>query len=59
MAIASLLEPGTIAVVVAAWGLLEWTFVVILAGLAGAVGAVFLFMVGTFFVNPGRRKRST
>lgn len=59
MAIASLLEPGTIAVVVAAWGLLEWTFVVILAGLAGVVGAVFLFMVGTLFVNPGRRKRST
>lgn len=43
----------------AAWGLLEWTFVVILVGLAGTVGAIFLFMVGTLFVNPGRRKRST
>ncbi|MGH2589862.1 MAG: hypothetical protein ACRDGW_03585 [Actinomycetota bacterium] len=44
---------------VAAWGLLEWTFVAILVGLAGAVGAIFLFMLGTLFVNPGRRKRAT
>ena len=50
---------GTIAFVIADWGLLEWTFVVILLGLAGAVGAVFLFLLGTLFVNPGRRKRST
>ena len=42
----------------AAWGLLEWTFVVILLGLTGAVGLAFLYMVGTLFVNPGRRKRS-
>jgi hypothetical protein len=33
--------------------------VIILLGLAGAVGAAFLFLVGTLFVNPGRRKRST
>jgi hypothetical protein len=45
--------------VTGAWGLLEWTCVIILLGLAGAVGAVFLFLVGTLFVNPGRRKRST
>jgi hypothetical protein len=45
--------------VVGAWGLLEWIFVIILFGLAGAVGAAFLFLVGTLFVNPGRRKRST
>ena len=44
---------------VGAWGLLEWIFVIILLGLAGAVGAAFLVLVGTFFVNPGRRKRST
>jgi hypothetical protein len=44
--------------VIGAWGLLEWTFAVILVGLAGAVGAVFLFLVGTLFVNPGRRDRS-
>lgn len=50
---------GTIDVVIAEWGLLEWTFAIILVGLAGAVGAVFLFLVGTLFVNPGRRKRST
>lgn len=41
-----------------AWGLLEWTFVFLLVGLTGAVGVAFLFMVGTLFVNPGRRKRS-
>jgi hypothetical protein len=44
--------------VIAAWGLLEWVFVGILVGLTGAVGIAFLFMVGTLFVNPGRRKRS-
>lgn len=43
---------------VAAWGLLEWFFVLVLLGLTGAVGLAFLFMVGTLFVNPGRRKRS-
>ena len=42
----------------AAWGLLEWTFAFLLAGLTGAVGLAFLYMVGTLFVNPGRRKRS-
>ncbi|HZP90311.1 MAG TPA: hypothetical protein VFC04_04870 [Actinomycetota bacterium] len=40
-----------------AWGLLEWTFVVILVGLTGAVGLVFLYLVGRLFVNPGRRPR--
>lgn len=44
---------------IGAWGLLEWIFVIILLGLVGAVGAAFLFLVGTLFVNPGRRKRST
>jgi hypothetical protein len=43
---------------VLAWGLLEWTFVVILVGLTGAVGLAFLYFVGQLFVNPGRRKRS-
>jgi hypothetical protein len=49
---------GSMVPVLAAWGLLEWTFVVILVGLTGAVGLAFLYMVGTLFVNPGRRKRS-
>jgi len=44
--------------VLAAWGLLEWAFALLLVGLTGAVGLVFLYMVGTLFVNPGRRKRS-
>lgn len=42
----------------AAWGLLEWTFALALVGLTGAVGLAFLYMVGSLFVNPGRRKRS-
>ena len=42
----------------AVWGLLEWAFVAILVGLTGAVGLAFLYMVGSLFVNPGRRKRS-
>ncbi len=42
----------------AAWGLLEWVFLAILVALTGAVGLAFLYMVGTLFVNPGRRKRS-
>ena len=42
----------------AAWGLLEWTFVLLLVGLTGAVGLAFLYMVWTLFVNPGLRKRS-
>lgn len=44
---------------IAAWGPLEWTFVVILVGLTGVVGLAFLYMVVALFVNPGRRKRST
>ena len=43
---------------IAAWGLLEWFFALLLVGLTGAVGLVFLYMVGRLFVNPGRRKRS-
>ena len=44
--------------VLAAWGLLEWFFALLLIGLTGAVGLAFLYMVWTLFVNPGRRKRS-
>jgi hypothetical protein len=44
--------------VLAAWGLLEWTFALLLAGLTGAVGMFFLYLVATLFLNPGRRKRS-
>ena len=43
----------------AEWGLLEWSFVALLVGLTGAVGLAFLYMVGSLFVNPRRRKRST
>ena len=42
----------------AAWGLLEWTFALLLVGLTGIVGLVFFYLVGTLFLNPGRRKRS-
>jgi len=44
--------------VLGAWGLLEWTFALLLAGLTGVVGIFFLYLVATLFVNPGRRKRS-
>jgi hypothetical protein len=44
--------------VLAAWGLLEWTFALALVSLTGVVGLTFLYMVGSLFVNPGRRKRS-
>jgi hypothetical protein len=44
--------------VLAAWGLLEWFFALLLVGLTGAVGLAFLYMVWMLFVNPGRRKRS-
>jgi hypothetical protein len=44
--------------VLAAWGLLEWFFALLLVGLTGAVGIFFLYLVTTLFVNPGRRKRS-
>jgi hypothetical protein len=44
--------------VLAAWGWLEWFFILLLVGLTGAVGLAFLYMVGALFVNPGRRKRS-
>ncbi|HEX9124065.1 MAG TPA: hypothetical protein VF984_12055 [Actinomycetota bacterium] len=44
---------------VLAWGLLEWTFVVILLGLTGAVGLAFLYMVAQLFLNPGRKTRRT
>ena len=43
---------------IAAWGLLEWFFALLLVGLTGAVGLAFLYMVGSLFVNPGRRRRS-
>ena len=42
----------------AAWGLLEWFFALLLVGLTGAVGLFFFWLVATLFVNPGRRKRS-
>lgn len=44
---------------VAAWGFLEWFFVIALLGLTGAVGLAFLYIVAQLFLNPGRKaKRS-
>lgn len=40
----------------AAWGLLEWFFALLLAGLVGLVGLVFVYMIVQLFVNPGRRR---
>jgi hypothetical protein len=44
---------------VAAWGFLEWFFVIALLGLTGAVGLAFVYIVAQLFLNPGRKaKRS-
>jgi hypothetical protein len=41
--------------VIAEFGLLEWTFVVLLVGLVGAAGLFGLYMVIQLFKNPGHR----
>jgi hypothetical protein len=43
----------------AAWGFLEWMFALLLLGLTGAVGLMFLYIVAQLFVNPGRKARRT
>ncbi len=43
----------------AAWGLLEWFFMLLLIGLTAAVGLTFLYIVAQLFVNPGRKARRT
>jgi hypothetical protein len=40
---------------VAKFGLLEWTFVVLLVSLVGAAGLFFLYILVQFFRNPARR----
>jgi len=40
---------------VLAWGFLEWFFTLVLVGLVGVVGLVFLYLVAQLFLNPGRR----
>lgn len=44
---------------VAAWGILEWFFVIALLGLTGAVGLTFVYIVAQLFLNPGRKARRT
>jgi hypothetical protein len=44
---------------VAAWGFLEWFFVIALLGLTGAVGLAFLYIVAQLFLNPGRKAKRT
>jgi hypothetical protein len=44
---------------VAAWGILEWFFVIALLGLTGAVGLAFVYIVAQLFLNPGRKARRT
>ncbi|HKZ76071.1 MAG TPA: hypothetical protein VJ259_05350 [Actinomycetota bacterium] len=43
----------------AAWGLLEWFFAIVLVGLTAAVGVAFLYIVAQLFINPGRKPRRT
>ncbi|HEX9693764.1 MAG TPA: hypothetical protein VK977_07585 [Actinomycetota bacterium] len=44
---------------VAAWGFLEWFFVIALLGLTGAVGLAFVYIVAQLFLNPGRKAKRT
>jgi hypothetical protein len=44
---------------VAAWGFLEWFFVIALLGLTGAVGLAFVYIVAQLFLNPGRKTKRT
>ena len=39
------------------WGILEWFFAALLAGMVLLVGGFFLFLIGQLFLNPGRRAR--
>ena len=44
---------------IAAWGFLEWFFVIALLGLTGAVGLAFVYIVAQLFLNPGRKAKRT
>ena len=44
---------------VAAWGFLEWFFVIALLGLTGAVGLAFVYIVAQLFLTPGRKDKRT
>ncbi|MGH2579942.1 MAG: hypothetical protein ACRDGP_03705 [Actinomycetota bacterium] len=44
---------------VAAWGFLEWFFVIALLGLTGAVGLALVYIVAQLFLNPGRKAKRT
>lgn len=43
---------------VAAWGVLEWTFVVVVGALTVAAGLFGLYLFVLPFRNPGLRRRS-
>ena len=44
---------------IAAWGFLEWFFVIALLGLTGTVGLAFVYIVAQLFLNPGRKAKRT
>jgi hypothetical protein len=39
------------------WGLLQWTFAVLLVAILGVSGAIVLYIGSRLFVNPARRGR--
>lgn len=41
----------------AAWGILQWTFLVLLVVILGVSGLIVLYMGSRLFVNPARRAR--
>lgn len=44
---------------VLAYDALQWVFVIALLGIIGGVSVFALYLIGRFFVNPGRGRRST
>ncbi|MEX0991858.1 MAG: hypothetical protein WD004_06265 [Actinomycetota bacterium] len=42
----------------AAWGFLEWFFIVLLVGLVGAAGLFGIYVISTMFRNTGVGRRS-
>lgn len=39
------------------WGLLQWTFAVLLVAILGTSGLIVLYIASRLFVNPARRGR--
>lgn len=45
------------AALLAGWGLLQWTFAVLLVAILGVSGMIVMYIASRLFVNPARRAR--